>query len=88
MGRSYGGGVLELEPHEAEQLPLPRPECADADLVGDVDLLLKAGELDKALDVVDRRVLIDALGVPPRAVADCRAAWAGLRDRRKRRASR
>ncbi|QQK48930.1 class I SAM-dependent methyltransferase [Mycobacterium avium subsp. paratuberculosis] len=88
MGRSYGGGVLELEPREAEQLPLPRPECADADLVGDVDLLLKAGELDKALDVVDRRVLIDALGVPPRAVADCRAAWACLRDRRKRRASR
>ncbi|EUA40050.1 DNA (Cytosine-5-)-methyltransferase domain protein [Mycobacterium avium subsp. avium 2285 (R)] len=50
--------------------------------------MLKAGELDKALDVVDRRVLIDALGVPPRAVADCRAAWACLRDRRKRRASR
>ncbi|ETZ57586.1 hypothetical protein L839_0004 [Mycobacterium avium MAV_120809_2495] len=36
--------------------------------------MLKAGELDKALDVVDRRVLIDALASAP-AVADCRAAW-------------
>lgn len=24
MGRSYGGGVLELEPREAERLPIPR----------------------------------------------------------------
>lgn len=85
MGRSYGGGVLELEPREAEQLPIPRPDCADPDLVRDVDLLLKADEVDKALDVVDRRVLIDGLGLPAAVVADCRAAWASLRDRRKRR---
>ncbi|HET9892640.1 MAG TPA: class I SAM-dependent methyltransferase, partial [Mycobacterium sp.] len=88
MGRSYGGGVLELEPREAEQLPIPAPDCADPDLVHDVDLLLKADEVDKALDVVDRRVLIDGLGLPAEAVAECRAAWASLRDRRKRRGSR
>ncbi|OBB97088.1 class I SAM-dependent methyltransferase [Mycobacterium sp. 852002-40037_SCH5390672] len=88
MGRSYGGGVLELEPREAEQLPIPRPAHADAELACDVDLLLKANETDKALDVVDRRVLIDGLGVPAEVVADCRAAWASLRDRRKRRRSR
>jgi adenine-specific DNA methylase len=85
MGRSYGGGVLELEPREAEQLPIPPPRCADPDLVRDVDLLLKANETDKALEVVDRRVLIEGLGLPRAAVADCRAAWASLRDRRKRR---
>lgn len=88
MGRSYGGGVLELEPREAEQLPIPRPDCADPDLIRDVDLLLKANEIEKALDVVDRRVLIDGLGLPAAAVADCRAAWVSLRDRRKRRGSR
>jgi len=88
MGRSYGGGVLELEPREAEQLPLPAPDRADPDLVHDVDLLLKADEVEKALDVVDRRVLIDGLGLPAAAVADCRAAWVSLRDRRKRRGSR
>lgn len=88
MGRSYGGGVLELEPREAEQLPVPAPEHADPDLAGDVDLLLKANEIEKALDLVDRRVLIDGLGLPAETVADCRAAWASLAHRRKRRGSR
>lgn len=88
MGRSYGGGVLELEPREAEQLPIPPPAHADAELAADVDVLLKANEIEKALDVVDRHVLIDGLGLPADAVADCRAAWASLRDRRKRRGSR
>lgn len=88
MGRSYGGGVLELEPREAEQLPIPAPAHADPDLAVDVDLLLKAGEVDKALDLVDRRVLIDGLGLPAETVADCRRAWASLADRRKRRGTR
>lgn len=88
MGRSYGGGVLELEPRESEQLPIPAPAHADPDLAVDVDLLLKAGEIDKALDLVDRRVLIDGLGLPAEAVADCRRAWASLADRRKRRRTR
>ncbi|MHA7649134.1 Eco57I restriction-modification methylase domain-containing protein [Mycobacterium sp. ML4] len=88
MGRSYGGGILELEPAEAEQLPIPPPECADPGLVTDVDLLLRANEIDKALDLVDRRVLIEQLGVPPEMVAQCRAARAALRDRRTRRTRR
>ncbi|WP_068184991.1 class I SAM-dependent methyltransferase [Mycobacterium sp. UM_CSW] len=88
VGRSYGGGILELEPREAEQLPIPPPAYAGADLACDVDLLLKAGEVDKALDVVDRHVLIDGLGLSPDVVAQCRAAWASLRDRRTGRGSR
>ncbi len=82
MGRSYGGGILELEPGEAEQLPIPPPEYASADLASDVDLLLKANEIEKALDVVDRQVLIDGLGWSPDVVAACRSAWTALRDRR------
>ncbi|HSS25550.1 MAG TPA: class I SAM-dependent methyltransferase [Mycobacterium sp.] len=88
MGRSYGGGILELEPREAEQLPIPAPAHASAELACDVDLLLKANELEKALDVVDRHVLIDRLGWSPDRVAQCRAAWSALRDRRTRRGSR
>lgn len=88
MGRSYGGGILELEPGEAEQLPIPPPACADADLAADVDLLLRASEIEKALDLVDRRVLIEALGVPAQVVAQCRTAWLALQGRRTRRGSR
>ncbi|OBH09869.1 class I SAM-dependent methyltransferase [Mycobacterium sp. E1747] len=88
IGRSYGGGILELEPREAEQLPIPPPPVAGPELAGDVDLLLKANEIEKALDLVDRHVLIDGLGLRPEVVAQCRAAWAALRDRRKRRGAR
>ncbi|QLL08551.1 class I SAM-dependent methyltransferase [Mycobacterium vicinigordonae] len=82
MGRSYGGGILELEPAEAERLPLPPPACARPGLAADVDLLLRANEIEKALDLVDRRVLIEGLGLSPAVVAECRAAWIALRDRR------
>ena len=88
MGRSYGGGILELEPREAEQLPIPPPAHASAELACDVDLLLKANEIEKALDVVDRHVLIDGLGLSADVVAQCRSAWLALRDRRTRRGSR
>ena len=88
MGRSYGGGILELEPREAEQLPIPAPAHGDAELAADVDLLLRANEIEKALDVVDRRVLIDGLGFSPETVAQCRTAWSTLRDRRTKRGSR
>ena len=88
MGRSYGGGILELEPAEAEQLPIPAPAHASAELACDVDLLLKANEIDKALDLVDRHVLIDGLGLSGEVVAGSRAAWVSLRDRRTRRGSR
>lgn len=88
IGRSYGGGILELEPREAEQLPIPPPDLAGPELGYEVDVLLKANELEKALDVVDRHVLIDGLGWSPEVVAQCRAAWVALRDRRTRRGSR
>ena len=88
IGRSYGGGILELEPREAEQLPIPPPALAGPELACDVDLLLKANEIEKALDLVDRHVLIDGLGLGTEVVAQSRAAWVSLRDRRKRRGSR
>jgi adenine-specific DNA methylase len=88
MGRSYGGGILELEPGEAEQLPIPSPARAGAGLAAEVDLLLKANEIEKALDIVDRHVLIDGLGWSPETVAQCRAAWRTLRDRRTSRGCR
>jgi len=56
-GRSYGGGVLELMPGEANQLPLPEPsEKLDA-LFDAVDEMVRARDLFAAVAAVDEAVL-------------------------------
>jgi adenine-specific DNA methylase len=82
LGRSYGGGVLELEPREAESLPFPDPHAlSDAD-IGVVDRLLRDGALEGALDYVDERLLVTGLGLNPEQVLKLRSTWRRLRDRR------
>jgi adenine-specific DNA methylase len=82
MGRSYGGGVLELEPREAEGLPFPDPCKLTAKDVNQVDHLLRQGDLVSALDFVDHHLLIDQLHFDKKLVASLRAVWERLRDRR------
>ena len=82
VGRSYGGGVLELEPREAEALPFPRPDGLPGAVAQAVDGLVRAGRLAEALDLVDRELLIDRLGMDPELVATMREVWMRLRDRR------
>jgi adenine-specific DNA methylase len=82
MGRSYGGGVLELEPREAEALPFPDASVlTDADIAS-VDAFIGAGRLSDALDYVDARLLVRHAGIDPDLVALLRAVWERLRDRR------
>lgn len=82
VGRSYGGGVLKLEPTEAERLLVARPSVGHRDLLGRVDLLVRAREYERALDVVDQAILIEDLGVAPKHVALLRSAAHRLRQRR------
>lgn len=80
-GRSYGGGVLELEPTEAERLLVPDALDAAVPLV-EADAMVRAGRLGALLEENDKRLLIDALGF---SASDCdrlKAVWAKLRDRR------
>ena len=80
-GRSYGGGVLELEPREAEELPIPY----HADLAIDADKvtsLLAQGQPYEALNYVDGVVLRDHLGFDAITLRHLRRAWEQLRDRR------
>jgi adenine-specific DNA methylase len=84
MGRSYGGGVLELEPREAEALPFPSHAALsrsqlDVTLVEELTL---TGRLVEALEHVDRVLLIDALGMKRDVVMRLRDVWSLLRDRR------
>jgi adenine-specific DNA methylase len=82
MGRSYGGGVLELEPNEAEGLPFPDPHALRAPDVQHVDHLLRKGRLVDALDYVDQRLLVEELQIDERLIKTLRGVWERLRDRR------
>ena len=84
-GRSYGGGVLELEPNEADGLPFPRP--AGPLPVADLDLWARRKDPGQTLDEVDRLVLGDA-GLTGAELRVLRGIWTNLsgrrRDRRRR----
>lgn len=79
LGRSYGGGVLELEPREAEALPFPNPSGLTMGDAAKVDGLLRKGELLAALDHVDSKLLRH---LDRDLLAHLRAVWERLRDRR------
>ena len=78
-GRSYGGGVLELEPSEAESLPFPYP-TNDLSL-DELDALTRARRTEDVLDRVDSVVLRSA-GLDPSEVTRLRAIWRKLSARR------
>lgn len=78
-GRSYGGGVLELEPNEADGLPFPRPGTQLP--LADLDLWARRKEADQILDEVDRLVLADC-GLTAAEITAVRAVWRKLSGRR------
>lgn len=80
-GRSYGGGVLELEPNEAEKLPLPLDNAATLDIAKLHELLL-ADRIADVLEVTDRTLLVDGLGLSVKDSKSVREIWQKLRDRR------
>lgn len=69
MGRSYGGGILKVEPREADRLPIPTPSLLEA--VGDQLLAIEGrvrdelvrGQLASATRLIDRIILHDALAL-------------------------
>ena len=84
-GRSYGGGILELEPSEAESLLVPDVADVPTDLVVQVDEQVRSGRLLDAVAAVDRHLLIDGLGLSLAEVDTLREIWIRLRDRRSAR---
>lgn len=81
-GRSYGGGVLELEPSEAESLPIPAPTAAlDIDKL---DSLVRSGNTSAAVDQIDRETALSA-GLSASDVETLRNIWQKMSERRIRR---
>lgn len=85
VGRSYGGGVLKLEPSEAERVLIPTLPADAGESLPDVDELVRAGDLTALLDYVDGWLLIDGLGLSATDVAKLRAGGERLRSRRRTR---
>lgn len=91
VGRSYGGGLLKLEPREADTLAVPSREllaAAQRSLLGlqpQLAASLRAGKLAQAVEQVDRVLLEEYLGLDKAAVTALREARELLFSRRAKR---
>lgn len=86
-GRSYGGGVLELEPTEAERLLVPRA-LNGAMPIAEADKLVRDGRLKHVLEQNDRVVLQGSLGLSKSECEVLKQIWQKMRDRRTSRRKR
>lgn len=93
-GRSYGGGVLKLEPKECGQLLVPRMEALDQSTLKELqgllprfDRLLRDGGLVEAVAEVDRIVLHEAIGLPMERIEKLKSGRGRLLQRRMARMS-
>jgi adenine-specific DNA methylase len=80
-GRSYGGGVLELEPTEAERVLMPA-KLNGAMPLTDCDRLMRVGRLDVILEENARIVLREHMGLSVRDCHSLKEIWVKMRDRR------
>ena len=83
-GRSYGGGVLELEPNEAERLLLPS-KLRNGLPADEIDKLVREGKLQNVLLENDKKILIDGLGLSKRDCQTLQNIWMRMRNRRQSR---
>lgn len=81
VGRSYGGGVLELEPKEAEKLLIPLKGADRLDL-DELDRLMRSGNIYAVLDITDEILLHQGMGLSRDETRQLRTIWEKLRDRR------
>lgn len=69
VGRSYGGGILKVEPGEASLIPVPTPEALERasvklrELRPQIAADLRANRLPDAIHKVDKALLLESLRI-------------------------
>ncbi len=86
-GRSYGGGVLEILPSEVGNIMLPIINSLNKslreDLLNRLDSIIRNDEdIEKALDLVDQKLLVEVLGIEKEVCISCRKIWRKMQKRR------
>lgn len=89
-GRSYGGGVLEILPGEVGNILVPVLDCVPIErireILMEVDQIIRDGEdIERALDLVDQRILVEYLQIDENMCAAARDIWKKLQRRRLKR---
>jgi methylase of polypeptide subunit release factors len=90
-GRSYGGGILKMEPREASQLIVPAEDVMRRtwdrlkDRHHELDQLVRTRNWSAVTDIVDEALLVNTLGIAESDLRKLRAALKRQRLRRQRR---
>jgi len=89
-GRSYGGGVLEILPGEVSKVKLPNIQDFDdtrtRELLTIIDDCIRSnGNIEQVLDIIDREILVEHLGLDLEICYQFREIWKKLMERRRSR---
>jgi adenine-specific DNA-methyltransferase len=82
VGRSYGGGVLELMPSEAEKILLPY-QIDNSKLLTTIDKMMRAKKsIDEILKITNKQILKDGYGFTDKEIKLADSIWKKLSSRR------
>lgn len=82
VGRSYGGGVLELMPSEAGRILLPYKE-SNSELLEIIDKMMRDGEsIDEILKITNKQILKEEFNFTDKEISLADSIWKKLSKRR------